>query len=87
MTIYNHNQWQQDRTFSAHPGQEITPEIYEDMFNCLPPLRLPCLPQTEGFIAGFLSSEPHAYVNGKAVYAAFGRRNDRYFFLGYLPRG
>ena len=83
--VYNAYNWHLDRTFSAKPGQEVTPEIYERMFDCLPPLELPHLPETQGFTGGFLVGEPQDHVNGKAVFAAFGRCGKRCFFLGYLP--
>ena len=83
--VYDGYQWHLDRNFSAKPGQEITREIYDSMFDCLPPHSLPRLPETQGYTAGFLMGEPYDHVNGKAVYSAFGRRGDRCFFLGYLP--
>ena len=46
--IYTMEKWQADRDFKAQPGQEITGEIYEEMFNCLPPRRLPSAVQSRG---------------------------------------
>lgn len=83
--VYDGYRWHLDRSFAARPGQEVTPEIYENMFDCLPPLNLPRLPETRGYTAGFLVGEPNDHVNGEAVYAAFGRRDGRCFFIGYLP--
>ena len=83
--VYDGYRWHKDGSFSANPGQEVTPEIYQDMFDCLPPRRLPHIPETQGYTAGFLVGEPHDHANGKAVYAAFGRCGERCFFIGYLP--
>lgn len=85
--VYNGYAWHLDGSFAAHPRQEVTPEIYRQMLDCLPPLSLPRTPETAGCSAGFLVGE--AYDSdprtGKARYAAFGRSGDRCFFLGYLP--
>ena len=83
--VYDGYQWHLDGTFSAKPGQEVTREIYDDMFDCLPSISLPRLPETQGFAAGFLVGEPYDHVNGKAIYSAFAQRDGRCFFLGYLP--
>lgn len=39
--IYTMQQWEKDREFKAEPGQEIAPEIYDEMLNVLPPRSLP----------------------------------------------
>lgn len=84
--VYDNYRWHLDRSFAAKPGQEVTPEIYENMFDCLPPHSLPRLPETKGYFAGFLVGEPnHHDERGRAHYAAFGKRDGRCFFLGYLP--
>lgn len=83
--VYDGYRWHKDGVFAANPGQEVTPEIYRDMFDCLPPRRLPRIPETQEYATGFLVGEPHDHVNGNAVYAAFGRCGERCFFLGYLP--
>lgn len=41
MDVYTMEKWQQDRSFSAEPGQEITEDVYNEMFNCMPPKTLP----------------------------------------------
>ena len=86
-TVYNGYMWHLDGSFAAHPGQEVTPEIYRQMLDCLPPLSLPRTPETAGYSAGFLVGEPHDSdpKTGKTRYAAFGRSGDRCFFLGYMP--
>ena len=84
--VYDAYRWHLDRTFAAKPGQEVTPEIYSQMLDVLPPLSLPRLPETQGCSAGFLVGEPdHHDEYGRAFYAAFGKREGRCFFLGYLP--
>lgn len=83
--VYDLSRWQSDGSFSASPGQEVSHDVYQQMIECLPPLSLPRLTETKGFEAGFLLGEPYDHVNGRAVYAAFGRRDGRCFFLGYLP--
>lgn len=83
--VYDGYSWHKDGAFAANPGQEVTPEIYRYMFDCLPPRSLPRIPETQGYAAGFLVGEPHDQVNGKTVYAAFGRCGEQCFFIGYLP--
>lgn len=84
--VYDGYQWHLDRSFSAKPGQEVTEEIYHNMLDCMPPLSLPRIPETQGYIAGFLMGEPdHHDERGRACYAAFGRTGGKCFFLGYLP--
>ena len=39
--IYTMQEWQNDRKFRAVPGQEITAEVYEQMYNVLPPKSTP----------------------------------------------
>ena len=34
---YTNENWHDDKSFSAVPGQEVTKEIYEDMLGVLPP--------------------------------------------------
>ncbi len=85
--VYNGYMWRLDGNFAARPGQEVTPEIYHHMLDCLPPLSLPRTPETAGYSAGFLVGEANDSdpETGKARYAAFARSGDRCFFLGYLP--
>ena len=88
MPIYTRQDWHRDKTFAAQPGQEIEPEIYDHMLNALPPLRLPRCPQTDGFIAGFMLGEPWDSdpETGRNRYAAFGLRDRKCFFIGYLTK-
>lgn len=95
MNIYTTDDWANDRTFSAEPGQEIDAEIYEEMFNCVPPYRLPRVAVTETYKkysvymnAGFLMGEPATCDrNGASLYMAFGRNDDHYYYLGLYKRG
>ena len=82
--IYTEADWIRDGTFKAVPGQEVEEGIYWESYECLPPLPLPKAKRAEGF-KGFMVSEPYAHRNGRAVYAAFGRKEGRFFFLGHLP--
>ena len=87
-SIYTHFNWRNDRTFKAAPGQEIEEHIYNQMLNCMPPNRLPRNEQTAGFIAGFLMGEPYDSdpITGRARYAAFGRRDGKFYFIGYMSK-
>lgn len=85
--VYNCYMWHLDGSFAARPGQEVTPEIYDEMLNGMPPISLPRTPETAGYSTGFLVGEAYDFdpKTGKARYAAFVRSGDRCFFLGYLP--
>ena len=93
MEIYTMEDWERDRNFNAEIGQEIAPEIYERMFECMPPLRLTNRKPTNadlGIVSGFRMSEPYAHADsptdGKwtAFYMAFGKTTDgRCYFLGH----
>ncbi len=87
-TIYTHIDWRNDRAFGAAPGQEIEEHIYNEMLNCMPPHRLPHNELTAEYSAGFLMGEPYDSdpETGRARYAAFGRKNGKYYFIGYMPR-
>lgn len=86
--IYTRFDWRNDRTFKAAPGQEIEEEIYEQMLNCMPPHRLPRNEITADYIGGFLVGEPYDFdpETGHTRYAAFGRRDGKFYFIGYMPR-
>ena len=79
MSMYTVEQWQKDHSFKADAGQEISEEIYEEMFNVMPIQRLK---EAHGCTAGFRTTEPYTYENGKAVYMAFGKRDGKYYYLG-----
>lgn len=85
---YTRENWHADRSFNAVPGQEITEEIYEEMFEVMPPYRLPRCKRTEGCVSGFLVSEAATidWRTGKDLYSAFGKCGDKHYFIGYLPR-
>lgn len=92
--IYTGEQWAQDQTFGAEPGQEITEEIYNNMLNCMPPKDLPNGKARQALQdynipvhAGFLMGEPHSCNNdGEQLYLAFGcndyGKGKHYYYLG-----
>ena len=93
MAIYNREQWEADRTFKAQPGQEITADIYEEMFNCIPPKNLPRDKARQALQdyrvpvhAGFLMGEPHSTSPDGELYLAFGMndygKGAHYYYLG-----
>lgn len=90
--IYTREQWRKDRSFAAAIGQEVDEEVYEEMYNCLPPLRLPNADTTKGFSAGFRVGEPYTHRQSKqtgeftAFYAAFGKRDGKYYYLGNMNK-
>lgn len=79
MTVYTSENWAADRSFKAAAGQEISKEIYEEMFNVMPVQRLK---EAHGCTAGFRTTEPYTHINGKAVYMAFGKKDGKYYYLG-----
>ena len=93
-SIYTMEQWRQDRTFNADPGQEVTAEIYEEMLNAMPPEDLPARKARQALQDykipihnGFLMGEPHSTgSNGELLYLAFGvneyGKGRRYYYLG-----
>lgn len=89
MGIYTREQWEKDRSFSAAVGQEVEEEIYWEMYNVMPPLRLP---KESGFVAGFRVGEPYTHDRSEktgewvAYYAAFGMKGGKYYFLGHLNK-
>ena len=80
MSIYTSEQWAADRSFKAEAGQEITEEIYEEMFNVMPIQRLK--EAAHGCVVGFRTTEPYTHINGQAVYMAFGKKDGKYYYLG-----
>lgn len=91
--IYTMEQWQNDRTFKADPGQEIDLEVYDEMLNCMPPKTLPhdkALQALHDYNipvhAGFLMGEPHSSSPEGELYLAFGMndygKGKHYFYLG-----
>lgn len=89
MEIYTREQWAADRNFSAKVGQEVEEDIYEQMLDCLPPLRLP---RECGYSAGFRVGEPYIHEQSAktgewlAHYAAFGKKDGKCYFLGHMNK-
>lgn len=79
MKIYTSEDWAADRSFGAEAGQEITEEVYDEMFNVMPIQRLK---EAHGCTAGFRTTEPYCYKNGQPLYMAFGKRDGKYYYLG-----
>ena len=95
---YSMEQWRQDGTFNAEPGQEITEDVYSQMLNVVPPFFL------SGGMArkfaeqykhpvqdGFLMGEPQSTdADGRNLYLAFGLygkgSSRHYFYMGLSPR-
>lgn len=87
MEIYTREDWHRDRSFGAVAGQEVEEEIYEEMFDLLPPLSLPVRRETVGYDEGFCVSEPHSTdEKGRETYSAFAKKNGHCYFLGNFPR-
>lgn len=94
MDIYTKEDWQRDQRFGAEPGQEITEEIYNEMYNVLPPLRLPrntaeyALKELKVPVhAGFMMGEPYdSNQKDGVLFMAFGMndygKGKHYFYLG-----
>ena len=91
--IYTVQQWKKDREFKAEPGQEIAPEIYDEMLNVLPPRSLPTETARRALRvfnipvhAGFLMGEPHSCNKDGQLYLAFGMndygKGKHYYYLG-----
>ena len=95
---YSMEQWRQDGTFNAEPGQEITEDVYSQMLNGMPPLFLSgdmarkfAEQYKHPIQGGYLMGEPQSTdADGRNQYLAFGlygKGNSRhYFYLGLSPR-
>lgn len=90
--IYDMDMWKIDNTLNAADGQEISEDVYNEMMNVVPPLKLPAS-AIEGarefysinITAGFLAGEPATCDNLGLLYRAFGTSNEhRYYYLGLL---
>ena len=88
--IYTVEQWKQDKTFQAQPGQPISADLYSEMLNALPPetaLHEYDIPIHTGFLIG----EPHSCDrSGRLLYLAFGMNDtgkgpNYYYILLYRP--
>ena len=87
--IYTMLDWERSRSFSAEPGQQIEPAVYEHFYESEPIQRLPRNEITAKYPYGFMVSEMHDFdpETHRPRYAAFGRIKDgRYYFIGYLSR-
>ena len=85
--VYTSNDWTRHKNFGAVPGQEITEDIYEYMFDVLPIAFLPRCGATREYSAGFMPLEPamHDSQTGRALYNAFGKRGGKFYYIGLLP--
>ena len=81
--MYTREDWAKDGSFSARRGQEISPEVYEEMRNGVPPLSLPRSLRKIGF-SGFLMGEPYDCNERGPVYMAFVRANGHFFYHGLV---
>lgn len=96
-TVYTAHRWEDDGELKAEPGQEIDEQIYNDMFNVLPPLPLPRAATAETWKryripihGGFMMGEPITSDSEKGLqYMAFGfngfGHGEKYFYLGLYP--
>lgn len=85
--VYTSDDWTRHRNFGAVPGQEITEDIYEHMFDVMPIAHLPRCGTAREYDCGFLMLEPakHDPQTGWALYLAFGKRGGRFYYIGLLP--
>ena len=81
--MYTREDWAKDGSFSAKPGQEIHPEVFEELRNGVPPLSLPRSLRKVGF-SGFLMGEPYSCNEKGPVYMAFIRANGHFFYYGLV---
>lgn len=90
MELYTMRNWEQDGTFKAKSGQQIEEQIYWQMLNGILPKDLPYNEKTKNFDSGFLMGEAdtHKVINGKlkAIYLAFGCRDNKYYYIGKMAR-
>ena len=86
--VYDGDDWERHGQFGAVPGQEVTEDIYEEMFNVLPILSLPRCGIARQYDCGWMVSEPatHDPQTGRSLYSAFGKRGGRFYYIGLLPR-
>lgn len=82
---YTVSDWQRDGSFKARPGQAISEELYNEMFNALPHLPLPHDLKRSG-LTGFCMGEPYSHTADGAQYMAFVRRGLRYYYYGLVTR-
>ena len=81
--VYGMEDWSRDRRFAAQPGQEVTPELYDQMQFQGPPMRirtstLDKFGCVRGFVCGWVSEDPDRRM-------AFGETPDgRFLYLGLV---
>ena len=79
--MITHDNWP-ERWEDVVPGTEVSEEVYEGMFNCMPPIYL-----RRSRYCGFQMGEPHNHAedeNGKwrAQFLTFVSVSGRYFYAG-----
>lgn len=85
MEKYTKEDWHRDRNFNAQPGQEVDEEIYDEMFDVMPPARMPMREETAGYV-GFCVGEPASTdEDGNLTFSTFGKREGKYYYLGKFP--
>lgn len=81
--MYTIKQWKKDVVFYAAEGEEVEQEIYDKFMNFMLPLSLRGHDEYE---AGFLCPEPYGSNENGLTYPAFGMKNNRYYFIGYINK-
>lgn len=77
--MYTMNDWMRDGTFHAELNEEVSPEIVEQMRNCVPPetMTRSCLQVGEAY--------SHNWETGEALYTTFEMIESKWLFTGYQP--
>ena len=85
--MYGMAEWKRDRCFLAREGQEISPAIYENMRDALPPITLP-RELRRRYSGGFMMGEPHDSdpTTGMNRYMAFITVNGHFYYAGLHPK-
>lgn len=85
---YGRDDWARHGQFGAVPGQEVTEDVYNAMFDVLPILNLPRCGISSRYDCGWMVSEPATsdLQTGRSLYSAFGKRDGRCYYIGLLPR-
>lgn len=90
-SVYTREDWEFDKTFAAMIGQEVSEDVYDQFYDCMPPLSLHggALAAELGIVGGFRVGEPYAHAKSTKTgeytpfYAAFGRTAaGKFYFLG-----
>lgn len=92
MNVYTMTDWKRDCGFKAKAGQEITEEIYNEMLNTMPPLKIPQagreIAEKCGIIpaAGFLMGEPYEFGAAGTLYRMFVKDPaGKFYYAGLCP--